>query len=191
MAHPLGHFKTITKHRHTVIRNCFKAGIFWQGLRHDLSKYSPTEFIPGAKFYLGTRSPNEKEREVYGYSMAWMHHKGRNRHHFEYYWDMNNGKLVAHQMPFIDVLEMICDILAASKVYNKEKFTYKKPYENWKNALVKLAPGLIHPQTRSFILMMLKTIADENSDACLKQKRALNLYRKAERIYKDECVHNW
>ena len=64
MAHPLGHFKTITKHRHKVIRNCFKAGLFWQGLRHDLSKYSPTEFIPGAKFYLGTRSPNEKEREV-------------------------------------------------------------------------------------------------------------------------------
>lgn len=63
MAHPLGHFKTITKHRHKVIRNCFKAGIFWQGLRHDLSKYSPTEFIPGAKFYLGTRSPNEKERK--------------------------------------------------------------------------------------------------------------------------------
>lgn len=61
MAHPLGHFKTITKHRHKVIRNCFKAGLFWQGLRHDLSKYSPTEFIPGAKFYLGTRSPNEKK----------------------------------------------------------------------------------------------------------------------------------
>lgn len=104
---------------------------------------------------------------------------------------MNDGKLVAHQMPFIDVLEMICDILAASKVYNKEKFTYKKPYENWKNALVKLDPGLIHPQTSTFILMMLKTVADENSDACLKQKRALNLYQKAERIYKDEHIHNW
>ena len=94
MAHPLGHFKTITKHRHKVIRNCFKAGIFWQGLRHDLSKYSPTEFIPGAKFYLGTRSPNEKEREVYGYSMAWMHHKGRNKHHYEYWYDIIKGIIV-------------------------------------------------------------------------------------------------
>ncbi|MBQ1815356.1 MAG: catalase, partial [Ruminococcus sp.] len=78
MAHPIKHFITITKHRHTVIVHCKKAGILWQGLRHDLSKYSPTEFIPGAKYYQGTRSPNELERELLGYSRAWMHHKGRN-----------------------------------------------------------------------------------------------------------------
>ena len=76
-----GHFCTITKHRHKVIANCAKAGILWQGLRHDLSKYSPTEFIPGVKYYTGKRSPNEGEREKYGYSKAWMHHKGRNKHH--------------------------------------------------------------------------------------------------------------
>ena len=60
------HFKTITKHRHKVIVHCAKCGILWQGLRHDLSKYSPTEFIPGAKYYLGTRSPNEAERDAQG-----------------------------------------------------------------------------------------------------------------------------
>lgn len=87
--HPIKHFKTITKHRHAVIRNCFKAGIPLQGLRHDLSKYLPSEFIPGAKFYQGTRSPNEAEREKYGYSAAWLHHKGRNKHHFEYWTDYN------------------------------------------------------------------------------------------------------
>ena len=54
----IGHFRTITKHRHAVIRNCRRAGILWQGLRHDLSKYSPTEFIPGVKYYVGTHSPN-------------------------------------------------------------------------------------------------------------------------------------
>lgn len=64
------HFRTITRHRHLVIRHCWKAGIFWQGLRHDLSKYSPTEFLPGARYYQGNRSPNEKEREVLGYSVA-------------------------------------------------------------------------------------------------------------------------
>ena len=79
------HFCTITRHRHQVIRNCYHAGILWQGLRHDLSKYSPTEFIPGAKYYQGNRSPNAEEREVNGYSVAWMHHQGRNKHHFEYW----------------------------------------------------------------------------------------------------------
>ena len=68
----IGHFRTITKHRHAVIRNCRRAGILWQGLRHDLSKYSPTEFIPGVKYYVGTRSPNELERADKGYSAAWL-----------------------------------------------------------------------------------------------------------------------
>ena len=187
----IGHFNTVCEHKKQVFINCKKAGIPIRGILHDLSKFSYVEFLEGVKYYQGDRSPINACKEQNGVSNAWLHHKGRNRHHFEYYWDMNDGKLVAHQMPFIDVLEMICDILAANKVYNKEKFTYKKPYENWKNALVKLDPGLIHPQTRTFILMMLKTVADENSDACLEQKRALNLYRKAERIYKDEHIHNW
>ena len=80
----IGHFRVITRHRHAVIRNCRRAGILWQGLRHDLSKYSPSEFIPGARYFVGTRSPNELEREAKGYSAAWLHHKGRNKHHFEY-----------------------------------------------------------------------------------------------------------
>ena len=85
-----GHFCTITRHRHTVMRHCRRAGIFWQGLRHDLSKYSPTEFWQGVRYYQdGKRSPNEAEREALGYSLAWMHHKGRNRHHFEYWSDYN------------------------------------------------------------------------------------------------------
>ena len=62
----LRHFITITKHRHKVIRNCAKAGILWQGLFHDLSKYSPTEFLAGIRFYQGDKSPNEGEREMYG-----------------------------------------------------------------------------------------------------------------------------
>ena len=96
MAHPIKHFRTITRHRHKVIANCARAGILRQGLIHDLSKYSPTEFIPGAKYFQGTRSPNEKERELYGYSQAWLHHKGRNRHHYEY-WNDYNPKVPSKQ----------------------------------------------------------------------------------------------
>ena len=77
--HAWKHFCTITKHRWKVRSGCFRVGLYWRGLVHDLSKYSPSEFITGAKYYQGTRSPNSRERELVGYSTAWMHHKGRNR----------------------------------------------------------------------------------------------------------------
>ena len=117
------HFKTITKHRHEVIKNCTKAGILFQGLFHDLSKYSLTEFSAGAKFYQGTRSPNEGEREAYGYSMAWIHHKGRNKHHYEYWTDYNpkTKEMEPVKMPLKYVIEMFCDRIAASKIYEKDK----------------------------------------------------------------------
>ena len=78
------HLKTINRHKRMVMHNCFKCGLYWQGLVHDLSKYSWTEFSVGAKYYQGTRSPNDAERESKGYSSAWLHHKGRNKHHLEY-----------------------------------------------------------------------------------------------------------
>ena len=71
-----GHLSTVTRHRHRVIAHCARAGILWQGLRHDLSKYSPTEFWQGVKFFDGTHSPTEDERRTLGYSLAWMHHQG-------------------------------------------------------------------------------------------------------------------
>ena len=125
-----GHFKTITRHRHQVIKHCKKAGILWQGLFHDLSKYSPSEFVVGAKFYQGTRSPNEMERKVFGYSRAWMHHKGRNKHHFEYWTDYNPETRTYGpvKMPLRHVKEMFCDRVAASKIYQGEKYTDAHPY---------------------------------------------------------------
>ena len=125
MSHPIKHFKTITKHRHAVVRHCFKCGIGLQGLFHDLSKYSPTEFIPGARYYLGTKSPNEKEREIFGYSLAWMHHKGRNKHHFEYWVDINTAtkRYEPVPMPLCYVTEMFCDRVAACKIYRGKDYT--------------------------------------------------------------------
>lgn len=119
------HFKTVTRHRHEVIKNCFRAGIGFQGLFHDLSKYMPTEFIPGVKYYQGDRSPNEMERETIGYSNAWMHHKGRNRHHYEYWNDYNprTKRIEAVKMPPRYFVEMVCDRIAASKIYYGDNYT--------------------------------------------------------------------
>ena len=124
------HFSTITRHRHKVIVHCFMAGIFWQGLRHDLSKYSPAEFIPGAKNYLGDKSPNEKEREQYGFSRAWLHHQGRNKHHFEYWVDYNPklNRKEPVEMPTRYLIEMFCDRVAASKIYYGDDYDTEKPF---------------------------------------------------------------
>ena len=96
-----GHFETITRHKLLVMKYCFACGLYEQGLAHDLSKYSPTEFIPGCIYYQGDHSPNEAERADRGYSSAWLHHKGRNRHHFEYWTDygVSGEGIIGVEMP--------------------------------------------------------------------------------------------
>ena len=160
MSKPIRHFNTITKHRHKVIAHCFKAGIGFQGLFHDLSKYSPQEFISGAKYYQGHRSPNEEERAVYGYSKAWMHHKGRNRHHFEYWTDYNpETKIMSPvKMPLNFVVEMFCDRVAASKIYNGKNYKDTDPLNYFMKAK---ARRVIHPDTSDTLENLLKMLAEK------------------------------
>lgn len=152
------HFQTVTKHRHAVIRHCYMAGIFWQGLGHDLSKYSPAEFLPGVLYYQGTRSPNEQERQELGYSSAWMHHKGRNRHHFEYWTDYNTQTrtLDPVKMPLRYVIEMFCDRVAASKIYNGDQYTEEMPLTYFLRAKPNRR---IHPRTAAFLEHLLRMLA--------------------------------
>ena len=169
--HPIRHFRTITRHRHKVIANCFRAGIGWQGLFHDLSKYSPTEFWPGARYYQGTRSPNEIEREKYGYSPAWLHHKGRNRHHFEYWTDYNPAerRVMPVKMPLRYVAEMFCDRVAASKIYQGAAYTQTHPLEYYLRGKPR---RVIHPQTAALLEEWLTCLAQEGEDAAFARVRA-------------------
>ncbi len=168
-----GHFRTITKHRHKVIAHCAKAGILWQGLRHDLSKYSPTEFFAGAKYYQGTRSPNEAEREAYGYSKAWLHHKGRNRHHFEYWFDYNpkTKRNEPVKMPLKYVIEMFCDRVAASKIYLGKDYTDSYPLEYFLKAK---KTRVIHPETSDLLESLLVMLAEKGEKETF---RHIKLYK--------------
>ena len=168
----IGHFRTITKHRHAVIRNCRRAGILWQGLRHDLSKYSPTEFIPGVKYYVGTRSPNELERMDKGYSAAWLHHKGRNRHHFEYWLDYNpvERRVGPVKMPLRYVIEMVCDRMAASKIYLGDKYTDASALEYFVHGK---SHRVIHPETSDLCERLLTMLADEGEEKTFAYMRRL------------------
>lgn len=121
-----GHFSTITRHKIEVAKNCFKCGLYWQGLTHDLSKYMPVEFFKGVRYYQGDRSPNDAERRATGVSLAWLHHKGRNKHHMEYWIDYNlsaEGKMTGIKMPTRYLIEMVCDRIAACKIYYGDKYT--------------------------------------------------------------------
>lgn len=167
-----GHFRTITRHRHKVIANCARAGILWQGLRHDLSKYSPAEFFPGVRYYQGYRSPIEQERETTGMSAAWMHHQGRNCHHFEYWKDYNlkTHKIEPVEMPLRFVKEMICDRIAASKVYYGDKYTDETPLNYLKTAK---HLRTIHPQTDALLEELLTYLAEHGEKALFKRLRGM------------------
>lgn len=142
---------------------CFKAGIPMRGLLHDLSKYTPTEFCRGVKYYSGVRSPNEGEREQNSYSLAWMHHKGKNRHHFEYWTDYNlkEHKVAPVKMPLKFVIEMFCDRVAASKIYQKEKYTDKSALEYYR---CRSDSRKIHPETAQFLEKLLYMLSEEGED---------------------------
>ena len=159
--HPWKHFCTITRHKILVMKGCFQVGLYRQGLMHDLSKYSPIEFWTGAYYYQGNRSPNAAEKEKKGYSAAWLHHKGRNRHHYEYWIDADPfGRRPAYgiKMPLRYAVEMFIDRIAASKVYQGEKYTDGSAlayYERTKDLM------LLHDDTRALLEMLLHRLKED------------------------------
>ena len=159
------HFKTITYHKYLVMRGCFRVGLYKQGLLHDLSKYSPAEFLVGAKYYQGDRSPNNAEREDIGYSSAWLHHKGRNKHHYEYWIDYSTrgipGGMAPAPMPNKYIIEMFMDRIAACKVYHGDKYTDRAPLEYYESGKTK--PPL-HESTRRKLEFLLRMLAEHGED---------------------------
>jgi len=167
-----GHFKTITHHKALVAHYCFKAGLYKQGLLHDMSKYSPTEFLVGVKYYDGHRSPNSFEREKLGYSAAWLHHKGRNKHHFEYWIDNRpdgDRMMTGNKMPVNYVVEMFCDRIAACRVYLGEKYTDSSAYEYYE---LSHKHYMIHPDTDRLLKRLLIILRDYGEEKAFAYIRA-------------------
>ncbi len=159
-----GHLNTINAHKLMVMKHCFKVGLYKQGLLHDLSKYSPVEFIPGVIYYQGDRSPNNAQREAEGCSTAWLHHKGRNKHHYEYWIDysMNSDKALAGMyMPVKYVVEMFCDRVAASKIYHKESYTDSTPIEYYNKGR---SHYVIHPKSDALLKRLLIMLSEKGED---------------------------
>ena len=160
-----GHLRTILHHKNLVRHYCFRAGLYKQGIMHDWSKYSPVEFINSVRnFQGGKKSPNFGEKATKGYSSSWLHHKGRNRHHFEYWIDFTlnpDEGLQGMPMPTRYVLEMFCDRIAASKNYNRKNYDDSFPlayYEKNKSHYI------LHKDTKELLERLLHMLADEGED---------------------------
>ena len=143
------HLHKVNKHRFWVFYYCCKAGIPFRGLVHDLSKYSPIEFFESVKYYNGKISPIDVCKKKNGFSMAWLHHKGRNKHHYEYWQDNFDKGGEALEMPDKYAVEMLCDYLAAGKAYMGKKFTYRAELEWWENKTKN--PIAMHFRQKRFI----------------------------------------
>ena len=174
------HFVTVCRHRWVVLRECWACGIWWQGLVHDLSKFSPAEFVVSARYFQGDRSPIEAEKAAKGYSDAWLHHKGRNKHHWEYWCDYNNdtGEVFPHKIPYRYVVEMVCDWVGAGMVYVGLRWTQDEPLRYYERVR---GGRHFHPDTEDLILIFLREIKAEGLEWFHRYARDRTLKRSYER----------
>lgn len=168
-----GHIGTVCTHKHHVRIACFKMGLYRQGIFHDMSKFSPIEFSLSVKYYSGTFSPNVTDRVLNGSSRSWLHHKGRNKHHFEYWTDYTARKepyIFGCKMPMRYVAEMVADRYAACVAYNGSKYNSGAAWEYY-------LPGrehlVIEENTKAVLEKALITMRDEGEEACFRYMKSL------------------
>ena len=176
------HLCLVHKHRWYVFKLSIKAGIPIRGALHDLSKYSWTEFSESVKYYNGKRSPLHLCREENGYSLAWLHHKGRNKHHFEYWIDMDRTNLIPIFIPYKYIVEAVCDKISAGMAYNGDKWTQKEPFEYW-SKIERNGPVVKHPGSVEFMDIVLKKISDDGLDKGLEPRFLKQVYNDVKKKY--------
>ncbi len=182
------HLKTVLRHKYWVGYYCFKFGLYFQGIIHDMSKFSPVEFFESVKYYTGTYSPVDKCKSINGYSMAWFHHKGRNKHHWEYWTDDFEKGVIPKKMPLKYVIEMFCDFLGAGISYSGgiDKFDVKGEYDWWKN---KRKVAILHKDVLATLDLLFDLFLIYNGDVKKIVKNDMNtvkkIYETGSYIFKD------
>lgn len=174
-----GHIGTVLTHKRHVMHGCFKMGLYWQGITHDMSKFSPTEFIPSVRYYSGTFSPNATDRVLTGVSTSWLHHKGRNKHHFEYWIDYipenaeSEPVLDGCRMPLRYVAEMVADRYAACVAYHGDKYSSADAWNYYSKGASHLN---LDKDTRAVLeAALIKMRDDGEEEAFAYMKRLLNI----------------
>ena len=176
------HLHTINTHRNLVMKMCFECSMYRQGLLHDLSKYSLAELIPSIRYYQGDRSPVGYEKSIKGYSLGWLHHKGRNKHHWEYWVDRKEKDITieVYPMPFEYMLESVIDRISASMTYKKNSYTDSEPYSFFINSL---EYNTMNPDTVRQMEHLLGYLKDNGI------KKALEYYKSLYRQYRKTKIN--
>ena len=169
------HLHTINSHRFEVCKSCFKMGIPWLGLIHDLSKYSWKEFSI-YKYYNGKRSPHDEARDILGYSPSWLYHKSKNKHHWEFWLDNQDGDdFIPIKIPYKYVVEMFCDMVGAGKAYLKDKWTVSSPKQYYDTRCK--GQRLMHSKSEELLTTLLRLLSE-----CEDEKQFFNWYKKNKNI---------
>ena len=168
------HTKLVLKHKWYVFIYCTKLGMPLRGLMHDMSKFSPTEFFESIKYYSGVKSPITISRQANGYSKAWLHHKGRNKHHTEYWVDINAPE-VTPIIPYKYVAEMICDKMSASKVYNGKNWNKTMQIEYWNKEKQRVR---VNKHVEEMLTEVFQQVAEKGINPVFTRENIQNLYKK-------------
>lgn len=168
------HLKTVLKHKWIVFKLCVKAGIPFRGIMHDLSKFSPTEFWESVKYYQGTSSPIVAAKKANGYSKAWLHHKGRNKHHPEY-WNDPRSKIPSPIMPYKYAIEMVCDTIAAGIVYNGNNWKTDSQLKYWEKEKIR---SPLNENLKEFLTEVYTQISQNGIDSVITSKNLKKAYKK-------------
>lgn len=168
------HIRTVLKHKWVVFKLCLRAGIPWQGIIHDLSKFSITELKESVKYYTGTRSPLAIAKEEKGYSEAWLHHKGHNKHHYQYWFDYEAANQTP-LMPYKYIVELICDSCAAGIIYQGKNWTKEYQLSYWNRTKER---ARVPQELKNLLNEVYETIAKEGVKPVIKKKRLKEIYNK-------------
>lgn len=130
----------ILQHKWYVLLECWKEGLYWQGILHDMSKFSLTEFLAYAKRFHHEQETSSEQvaQDETAFQYAWLHHQHHNKHHWNY-WVVNQVRQEAVPMPQKYLVEMVCDWKAMAR---KGKISHTEHYRNHAQNLI------LHPETR-------------------------------------------
>lgn len=167
------HIGLVLRHKWLVFIKCARCGIVWQGIVHDLSKFSPTEFFESIKYYQGNRSPIGVCRRTTGMSYAWLHHKGRNKHHIEYWLDGDCE--IQPLMPYRYAVECVCDKLAATHTYAGKGYSDDLPLTHYRKYGNKVEGN---EKTMKFIDEVFVDVAEKGEKYVLNKKYLKRKYKE-------------
>jgi len=127
MKRHLAYLSYVLRHKWFVMIECWRHGLIWRGLVHDLSKFRPSEWFPYARYFYAKDGSPEQRRDSTGYykphdtgnaafDFAWLLHQKRNRHHWQWWilpTDEEGGKVL--EMSTVYRTEMVCDWIGAGR----------------------------------------------------------------------------